>query len=133
MRPPASRDRPHGTPRRIHQIYVRCSQAEYDAIRAAAIATGLTPGGYAAEAALAAAKAQTPPTGVERQVLLELMTTRAQLRRYGNNLNQAARSLNAGNNAPAWLGDSIALANRVVDHIDVAASGLCKPVSHTSG
>jgi hypothetical protein len=127
MRPPESRDRPHRTPRRVHQVYVRCSQVEYDAIRAAAISAGLTPGGYAAEAALAAARASTPVTGPEREVLLELMTTRAQLRRYGNNLNQAARILNAGGDPPEWLRNAVALTDRVVQRIDQAVQDLLDP------
>jgi len=126
-RPPASRDRPHGTPRRVHQIYVRCSPTEYDAIRTAAISAGLTPGGYAAEAALAAARAITPVNGPEREVLLELMTTRAQLRRYGNNLNQAARILNAGGDPPEWLRNAITLTDQVVQRIDRATQNLLDP------
>ena len=127
MRPPASRDRRHGTPRRIHQIYVRCSQAEYDAIRAAAISVGLTPGGYAAEAALAAARASSLPTTDRRDVVIELMTARAQLRRYGNNLNQAARVLNAGGDPPEWLKSAIALTDRVVHSIDKAVQEVLDP------
>ncbi len=46
------------------------------------------------------------------------MTTRAQLRRYGNNLNQAARILNAGGDPPEWLKNAIALTDRVVQRID---------------
>jgi hypothetical protein len=127
IRPPASRDRPHGTPPRVHQIYVRCSPTEYDAIRAAAISAGLTPGGYAAEAALAAARASTPVTRPEREVLLELITTRAQLRRYGTNLNQAARILNAGGDPPEWLKSAVALTDRLVERIDRATQNLLDP------
>ena len=110
---PASR-----TPRRVHQIYVRCTQAEYDAIRAAAISAGLTPGGYAAEAALAAARASSLPTTDRRDVVIELMAARAQLRQYANNLNQATRALNAGGGPPEWLESAIALTDRVVHSID---------------
>ena len=123
-RPPASRDRRHGTPRRGHQIYLRCSQAEYDTIRAAAISAGLTPGGYAAEVALATARGSAPATSVERDVLVELMATRVQLRRYGNNINQAARMLNAGGDPPEWLRNAIALTDRVVHNIDRAVQDL---------
>jgi hypothetical protein len=52
------------------------------------------------------------------------MQARAQLRRYGNNTNQAARILNAGGDAPEWLGHAIHLANRVVTQIDRAVSDL---------
>ena len=91
------RDRDHRHPRRPRLVRVRLGEDEYDVVAAAARASGLTPTGYAAEAALAAARQagqQTPSADVE--AVRELMTTRAQLRRYGNNLNQAARILNAG-------------------------------------
>ena len=128
-RPHASRDRRHGTPRRVHQIYVRCSHAEYDAIRAAAISAGLTPGRYAAEAALAAARASSLPTTDRRDVVIELMAARAQLRRYGNNLNQAARILNAGGDPPEWLKNAIALTDRAVQRVDRAVQGMLDPAS----
>jgi hypothetical protein len=46
------------------------------------------------------------------------MATRAPLRRYGKNLNQAARVLNAGGDQPEWLPHAIAMANRAVEMID---------------
>ena len=46
------------------------------------------------------------------------MASRAQLRRYGNNVNQAVRALNAGAEPPEWLASAIDLANRVVGTID---------------
>jgi hypothetical protein len=121
---PASR---HAASRRVHQIYVRCSQAEYDAIRAAAISAGLTPGGYAAEAALAAARASSLPTTDRRDVVIELMAARAQLRHYGSNLNQAARALNAGGDPPEWPNSAIALTDRVVHIIDKAVQEVLDP------
>ena len=54
----------------------------------------------------------------------ELIATRAQLRRYGNNLNQAARILNAGGDPPEWLQSAIALTDRVVQNIDQAIQDL---------
>ena len=52
------------------------------------------------------------------------MQARAQLRRYGNNINQAARVLNAGGQPPEWLTHAVALTNGVVEHIDEAVQGL---------
>ena len=57
------------------------------------------------------------------------MATRAQLRRYGNNLNQAARILNAGGDPPEWLKNAIALTDRVVHNIDQAVQDLLDPPS----
>ena len=52
------------------------------------------------------------------------MQARAQLRRYGNNINQAARVLNAGGQPPEWLAHAVALTNRVVGDIDEAVQDL---------
>lgn len=54
-------------------------------------------------------------------IVLEPMGARAQLRRYGNNLNQAARSVTARSRAPTeWLEHAIGLTDRVVSTIDKA-------------
>jgi hypothetical protein len=52
------------------------------------------------------------------------MAARAQLRRYGNNLNQAARILNAGAEPPPWVLAAITTTNHVVDRIDAAVRDL---------
>ena len=124
------RDRDHRHPRRPRLVRVRLGEDEYDVVAAAARASGLTPTGYAAEAALAAARQagqQAPKADVE--AVRELMTTRAQLRRYGNNLNQAARILNAGGDPPDWLRNAIALTDRVVHRIDRVVQDLLDPPS----
>jgi hypothetical protein len=85
----------------------------------------LTPTGFVAEAVLATARGdENPPADERRQVVLELMQARAQLRRYGNNINQAARVLNAGGQPPEWLAHAVALTNRVVGDIDEAVQDL---------
>lgn len=43
---------------------------------------------------------------------------------YGNNINQAARVLNAGGQLPEWLAHAVALTNRVVGDIDEAVQAL---------
>jgi uncharacterized protein (DUF1778 family) len=106
-------------------VRVRLGEDEYAALAAAARASGLTPTGYAAQAAVAAARRarhQTPRSDTE--AVRELMTTRAQLRRYGNNLNQVARSFNAGGQPPEWLAHAITLTNGVVARIDAAVQDL---------
>jgi hypothetical protein len=52
------------------------------------------------------------------------MQARVQLRRYGNNINQAARILNAAGQPPEWLAHAVALTDRVVGDIDRAVQGL---------
>jgi hypothetical protein len=49
------------------------------------------------------------------------------LRRYGINLNQVARILNAGGDAPEWLRNAIASTDRVVESIDQAVQDLLDP------
>lgn len=120
------RDRRHSRPRRPRPIFIRCSEDEYAALAAAAASSGLTPSGYAAEASLAAARgrlASLPDPALVR----ELLATRAQLRRYGNNLNQAARILNAGGDPPEWLKNAIAATDRIVHSIDQAVQELVDP------
>ena len=114
-----ARDRPHSGPRRPHQLYLRCSPAELDAISSAAARAGLTPGGYAAEAALAAAQGTEPPLQDSvRQVLIELMQARIQLRRYGINVSHAIAALNTIGQPPEWLREAAALADSAVARLE---------------
>jgi hypothetical protein len=104
---------------------LRYDDAEYDVVASAASRAGMTPTGYAAHVALEAARGAKASTAqADREVLLELMACRAQLRRYGNNINQAARSVNAGGDPPAWLKNAMALTDRVVQGIDRAVQDL---------
>jgi hypothetical protein len=110
------------------RLTLRYSAAEYADIRAAAHAAGVTATSYAADAAIAAAQRRAGDVnGADRQVVLELLATRAQLRRYGNNLNQAARILNAGGDPPEWLTNAIALTDRAVQRVDRAVQGMLDP------
>jgi hypothetical protein len=74
------------------RVNVCLSDTEYRTVSVAAHAAGLTPTGFVAEAVIAAARGgeRLSDDGL-RRVVLELMQARAQLRRYGNNINQAAR------------------------------------------
>jgi uncharacterized protein (DUF1778 family) len=109
------------------RLTLRYSAAEVALIRAAATAAGVTATSYAADAAITAARGRVDDAHpADRGAVLELLATRAQLRRYGNNLNQAARILNAGGDPPEWLADAIRLANGVVNHIDSAVDCIAR-------
>lgn len=81
----------------------------------AASAARLTPTGFVAMAGVAAATGQRPP-GADplREALIELMAARTQVRRFGVNVNQAVRELNATGTAPEWLALSRSLAGQSV-------------------
>jgi hypothetical protein len=54
------------------------------------------------------------------------MASRAQLRRYGNNVNQAVRAMNAGADPPPWLQRAVELADTAVVRIDVLVGELSR-------
>ena len=124
----SARRRPRASRHRIRRVHVRLSEPEFAALAHAAKSLGRTPAGFAAEAALAAARDEPiPQPNSTRQALLELMAARAQLRRYGNNVNQAVRALNATGEAPEWITNAVKLTNHVVDRIDAAVTDLSTP------
>jgi hypothetical protein len=119
------RDRRHLTPGRPRQVKIRYTDDEYATLADAAGLAGLTPTGYAAEAALAAARDAAPPsTAPWRVALTELMSARGQVRRFGNNVNQAARAFNALGEAPEWLDRAVAVTERAVARLDEAAASV---------
>lgn len=119
------RDRNHLRPGRPRQMHLRYTHEEYATIVGAARDTGLTPTGYVAETALAAANnAEIPSTAPWRTALLELIEARAQVRRIGTNINQAARILNADGEQPAWLEHALAMTNKAVSRLDDAAAAV---------
>ena len=121
------RDRVHHLPGRLRQIKLRYSEAELADVSAAARRAGLTPSGFAAEAALAAARATAPPASEPwREALTEVMAARAQVRRFGANVNQAVRALNATGEPPEWLARAVALAAKAVAELDASATELAR-------
>jgi hypothetical protein len=112
---------------RLREVKVMYGEDEWGTITGAAARAGLRPSGYVAAAALASAEGAAPPTaGSEsRELLTELMQSRAAVRRYGTNLNQIAAALNAGvTEPPVWLAAAVAGAERATARIDEAASAL---------
>jgi hypothetical protein len=108
-------------------VLLRYDDVEYSLVAEAARSAGLTPSGYAAQAALAAAGGSQPPAAEPlRLALLELMDARTQVRRFGVNVNQAAKQLNATGEAPAWLERAVALTERAVARVDDAATKVAR-------
>ena len=117
------RDRDHKTPRRERSVFSRFSNEEYAQLAEAARAAGLTPTGYVAEAAIAAAReVQAPSTLPLREALVELMAARAQVRKFGTNVNQAVRELNGLGAPPDWLAQAVELTSRAVTRLETAAA-----------
>jgi hypothetical protein len=54
------------------------------------------------------------------------MAARAQVRRFGSNVNQAVRTLHATGEPPEWLDRAVALAAKAVAELDEAAVRLTR-------
>jgi hypothetical protein len=110
---PRGHDRTHQFPGRERRINLRLDAAEHDEIVDAAGRLGITPSGFCAESALAAARGLTPPgglipgTGITREELAQLQRKLFHAENLvniaGRNLNQAVAALNATGVAPNWL------------------------------
>ena len=123
----ATRHREHRFPGRCRPIQVRFDDEEYAAIELAAGRAGLTPTGYVGAVALAAARGTVPPLpSLTQQALAELMQARAQVRRFGGNVNQAVAALNTTGEAPEWLAQAVELTARAVCRVDAAAEALMR-------
>jgi len=123
----STRHRDHRFPARGRRITVRLDDAEHAAIELAAGRAGLTPTGYVGAVALAAATGSVGPAPSEmREALAELVAARAQVRRFGGNVNQAVAALNATGEAPVWRGQAVELAGRAVRRVDEAAELLMR-------
>jgi hypothetical protein len=121
------RDRAHLNPGRGRQLKLRYSEQEHSEVAQAAARAGLTPSGYAAEAALAAARSTRPPASEPwGQALAEVMAARTQVRRFGVNVNQAVRALNTTGQAPEALNRAVAVTDRAVARLDEAAQELVR-------
>jgi len=124
--PLPARDRRH-TSGRARTVSARFTQEEYEALAVAAAGAGLTPTGYVAEVALAAASGgPAPAASPEREALVELMQARVQLRRYGTNVNQAVAALHSTGEAPEWLERAVERTAQAVERLDRAAALLAR-------
>src|SRR5450759_1649134 len=108
-------------------VQVRFGEEEFAAIELAAGRAGLTPTGYVGAVALAAARGTVPPApSASREALTELMAARAQVRRFGGNVNQAVAQLNSTGETPQWLAQAVELTSRAVRQVDAAAEALMR-------
>jgi hypothetical protein len=132
-RRPLTRDRDHLPSGRHRQLNLRYSDDELAALEQAAKNAGLTPSGYAAEAALAVALGATPPRPEPwREALIEVMAARTQVSRLVSGLNQALQArvtsdrLPASESASALVDGLLVAAARAVERLDRAADDLAR-------
>ncbi|MGW6791302.1 plasmid mobilization relaxosome protein MobC [Streptomyces chartreusis] len=93
---PAPRRRLRDKQLREHRVYPRYNDDEIALVNSAAALSRMKPGGYVAECALAAARADDPTAAVAdyRALVQTLMAANRQLGGVGNNLNQLTWHLN---------------------------------------
>jgi hypothetical protein len=123
----AARYRVRRASARLRAVKVLYGEDELAAVTQAAVRVGLRPSSYVAAAALASAKGGAVlASGQEtREVLTELLRTRAALGLYGSNLNQIAAALNSrATGVPVWLAAAVAGAERATARIDEATAQL---------
>ncbi|MEW2265957.1 plasmid mobilization relaxosome protein MobC [Streptomyces sp. NPDC047853] len=121
-RPPVRRRgrEPGGT--RSHRFKVSFNDAELAIVQEAADRENQALASWVGQAALAVATEHVVPVSADSKVVLqELIRSRAQLRRVGNNLNQVAHVLNAeGEVTNAQIRAVLTLVNETVRHVDEA-------------
>ncbi|WP_461020362.1 plasmid mobilization relaxosome protein MobC [Streptomyces daliensis] len=118
LRQPALRDR---------RICPRYSAGEYAELEQAADACRMTPGGYLAEAGLAAARSDNPQAAVAdyRHAVRQVMAAQRQVAAIGNNLNQLTRHLN--NDQPLPEAEVV---HRLLAQVHEVLDGMDQAVEH---
>ena len=104
-------------------VKVRYDEREHAVLAAAAGRAGLTVAGFLAGAGLSVAGQGPPPSqAADRELLAELLRLRLRLaiRRYAVNVNQAVAALHSTGQAPVWLSQAVAGADRAVASADAA-------------
>lgn len=115
------RGREPGGPR-SHRFKISFNDAELAIVQEAADRENQALASWVGQASLAVATEQVVPVSADAKVVLqELIRSRGQLRRVGNNLNQVAYALNAeGEVTNAQIRAVLALVNETVRHVDEA-------------
>jgi hypothetical protein len=117
----AVRHRAHRFPARTRVVKARYDETEFAALAAAASRARLNPSGFLAGAGLAAAgQGPAPSQSVDRELLAELLSLRAAIRRYAVNVNQAVTLMHSTGQTPIWLARAVAGAHRAVISADAA-------------
>jgi hypothetical protein len=110
-----SRRRDAAEATRTKAILIRLSEREYAEIQAAAEAAGLTPTGYAGNAAVEKARERAvPDLSPLRTAVAAVVAARTAINKFGSNVNQAVAALHATGEAPVWLGEAVAVCARAV-------------------
>jgi hypothetical protein len=123
----AVRHRRHRFPARTRVVKARYDEQEYAALAAAAKRAQLTPSGFLAGAGLAAAgHGPAPSQSVDRELLAELLSLRAAIRRYAVNVNQAVVLMHSTGETPLWLSRAVAGAHRAVVSADAATQRVAR-------
>lgn len=123
----AVRHRRHRFPARTRVVKARYDDLEYAALAAAAQRAQLTPSGFLAGAGLAAAgRAPAPSQSVDRELLAELLSLRAAIRRYAVNVNQAVALMHSTGETPVWLSRAVVGAHRAVVSADAATQRVAR-------
>jgi uncharacterized protein (DUF1778 family) len=116
------RHREHRQPARPHAVLVRLSDEERRLIVIAAKAAHLTPTGFTAMAAIAAAdNTAGPATGTAarlKDLQRELFAARRAVNMFASNVNQAAAALNATGELPDWVTEAVRLCRTAVGRLD---------------
>ena len=118
------RHRSHNFPGRVHRLTPRFSGDELAEVQRAAASVGMTPTGFCAESALAAARGVPMALANEQdreeaaRLQRQLFAARTAVVRFGTNVNQAVTALNRGGQAPDWLERAVALCARSVRALD---------------
>ncbi len=117
--------RPKARARRERTVRLALTDAEYEAISAAAAEAGMARGAYTARAVLAVARGTAGTAGTAdealRLLLRELVQAAGLVRRIGVNLNQSVARLNATGQPPGDLLPYARESLRRVDHLDQVA------------
>ncbi|MGW3100026.1 plasmid mobilization relaxosome protein MobC [Streptomyces sp. NPDC001102] len=121
-RPPVRRRGREPGGARSNRFKVSFNDAELAIVQEAADRENQALASWVGQAALAVATEQVVPVSADSKVVLqELIRSRAQLRRVGNNLNQVAHVLNAeGEMTNAQIKAVLALVMETVRHVDEA-------------
>ena len=124
---PRRRERQTESPRR-HRVNLAYNSDELMIVKEAAARSNMAPTAWAARAALDVAKEVVVPVSADaKDVLQEVIQSRAQLARVGNNLNQVAHVLNADGTVPtAQLASVLVLVEEAVRRIDAATVQLMR-------
>ncbi len=120
--------RAYHCPGRHKAVSVRYTDTEYTHLAEAAERAGLTATSFLAEAGLTAARSTAAPASSPvRELLVELIAARTQLRRVGVNLNQAVRALHTTGAPPApWLEHATRRCEQAIARVDQTATVLIR-------